>query len=210
LDVAYPVHVRIEYRERQSRSRTLLRAFTVLPHLAVLAVLELAAAVVLLIAWIAILLTGRYPRAFFGFAAGTLRYATRVGCYWMLVTDRFPPFGLGARTDGYPVEVWVDEPARLSRLTTCLRIVLAIPAWLILYFLALFSVMMSFAAWWVILVTGRLPYGMFEVMELPHRYRARASAYSWLLTDAYPWFQEEGGSEPGPWGIQLGIEPAPE
>jgi hypothetical protein len=208
--VAYPVHVRIEYRERHSRSRTLLRAFMVLPHLVVLVALELAAAVVLLAAWFAILLTGRYPSALFRFVAGTLRYATRVGCYWLLVTDRFPPFGPGAGGDGYPVDVWVDEPERLSRLTTCLRLVLAIPAWFILYFLALFSVMMSFAAWWAILVTGRLPRGMFEVMELAHRYQARVSAYSWLLTDAYPWFQEESGSEPGPWGIQLGIEPAPE
>ena len=208
--MAYPVHVRIEYRERHSRLRTLLRVFMVLPHLVVLVALDLAAAVVILLAWFAILLTGRYPSALFGFVAGTLRYATRVGCYWMLLTDRFPPFGLGARTDGYPVQVWADEPARLSRLTTCLRLVLAIPAWLILYFLALFSVMMSFAAWWVILATGRLPYGMFEVMELPHRYQARVSAYSWLLTDAYPWFQEESGSEPGPRGIQTGIEPAPE
>jgi hypothetical protein len=208
--VAYPVHVRIEYRERHSRLTTLVRVFMVLPHLVVLAALELAAAVVLVVVWFAILLTGRYPSALFGFVAGTLRYATRIGCYWLLLTDRFPPFGPGARTDGYPVQVWVDEPQRLSRLTTCLRLVLAIPAWLILYFLALFSVMMSFAAWWVILVTGRLPHGMFEVMELPHRYQARVSAYSWLLTDAYPWFQEESGSEPGPWGIQMGIEPAPE
>ena len=101
--MAYPVHVRIEYRERQSRSRTLLRASMVLPHLVVLVVLQLAAIVVLVVAWFAILLTGRYPRALFGFVAGTLRYSTRVGCYWLLLTDRFPPFGLGARADGYPV-----------------------------------------------------------------------------------------------------------
>ena len=208
--MAYPVHVRIEYRERHSRSTTLLRAFMVLPHLVVLVVLGLAAVVVLVLAWSAILLTGRYPSGLFGFVAGTLRYATRVGCYWLLLTDRFPPFRLRARGDGYPVEVWIDEPERLSRLTTCLRPVLAIPAWLVLYFLALFSVMIAFAAWWAILVSGRLPHGMFEVMELPHRYQARVSAYSWLLTDAYPWFQEESGSEPGPWGIQMGIEPAAE
>ena len=111
----------------------------VLPHLVVLLVLQLAAAVLLVFAWFAILLTGRYPRPLFGFVAGMLRYATRVGCYWLLLTDRFPPFGLGSRADGYPVDVWVDEPERLSRLTTGLGLLLAIPAWLILYFLALFS-----------------------------------------------------------------------
>jgi hypothetical protein len=208
--VAHPVHVRFEYRERYSRLTTLLRAFMVVPHLVVLLVLELAVAIVLVIAWLAILATGRYPHALFGFVARTLRYSTRVGCYWMLLTDRSPPFGLESRTDGYPIDVWVDEPKRLSRLTTGLRLLLAIPAWVILYFLTLFSLMMSFAAWWAILATGRLPHGMFEVMELPHRYQARLAAYAWLLTDAYPWFQEECGSESGPWGIQIGIEPAPE
>ncbi len=165
--MAHPVHVRIEYRARHSRSRTLLRALMVVPHLVVLLVLQLATAILLVIAWLAILATGRYPRPLFGFVAGMLRYATRIGCYWLLLADRFPPFGLGSRTDGYPVDVWVDQPERLSRLTTGLRLLLAIPAWLILYFLALFSLMMSFAAWWVILATGRLPHGMFEVMELP-------------------------------------------
>jgi hypothetical protein len=43
---------------------------------------------------------------------------------------------------------------------------------------------------------------MFEVMVLAHRYHARVAAYVWLLTDAYPWFQEEVGSGPAGWGIQ--------
>jgi hypothetical protein len=68
---------------------------------------------------------------------------------------------------------------------------------------------MAFAAWWVILVTGRLPHSMFEVMELPHRYQARVSAYAWLLVDQYPWFQEEGGSAPTGGGIQRGVQPVP-
>ena len=57
--------------------------------------------------------------------------------------------------------------------------------------------------------TGRLPHGMFEVMELPHRYQARVTAYAWLLTDAYPWFQEESGSGPV-LGYRGGARPAPE
>jgi hypothetical protein len=69
---------------------------------------------------------------------------------------------------------------------------------------------MAFAAWFVILTVGRLPHGMFEVMELCQRYQARVSAYSWLLTDAYPWFQEESGFAPAGWGIEAGVQPAPE
>ena len=50
---------------------------------------------------------------------------------------------------------------------------------------------------------------MFEVMELPHRYQARVSAYAWLLVDEYPWFQEEGGPAPSGRGVQPGVQPAP-
>jgi heme A synthase len=59
-------------------------------------------------------------------------------------------------------------------------------------------------------VTGRLPAGMFEVMELAHRYQARVTAYVWLLTAVYPWFQEEAaGSQPPAWGIHIGVQPIP-
>jgi hypothetical protein len=208
--VAYPVHVRIEYHERRSRLSTLARAVLVVPHLAVVLLLGLAAGALTLGAWCSILATGRYPRAFFGFVAGTLRYSTRVGCYWLLVTDRFPPFGPGAGPGGDPVQVWVDEPGRRSRLTAGLRLVLAVPAWLVLYFLVVLAVVMSFVGWWIVVTTGRLPHGMFEVMELCHRYRARVSAYSLLLTDDYPWFQEESGSEPEPWGLPAAVRPIPE
>jgi hypothetical protein len=208
--VAYPVHVRIAYRERRSRLTTAFRFFLVLPQLVVLLALGIAAAVVVALAWLAILVTGRYPRPFFAFTSGTLRYAMRVGCYWLLLTDRFPPFALGTGAAGDPVQVWVDEPARSSRLTALARLVLAIPAWLVLYFLAIFAWMMAFAAWFVILAAGRLPHGMFEVMELWGRFQARVSAYSWLLTDAYPWFQEESGFPQAGWGNEPDIQPAPE
>ena len=206
--MAYPVHVRIEYRERRSRLSTAFRFFLVLPHLVVALAVGVAATLAAAIAWPAILATGRYPRSVFRFVAGVLRYSIRVGCYWMLVTDRFPGFDLsGARGD--LVQLEVDEPARLSRLTTLLRLPLAIPALIVLYFLGLFGAMLSFAAWWTILVTGRLPSGMFEVMELAHRYQARVTAYLWLLTDAYPWFQEEAGSPAAGWGIHIGVQPSP-
>lgn len=208
--MAYPVHVRIEYRERSSRLSTLARGVLVVPHLVVVLLLGLAAWILTLVAWLVVIATGRYPRAFFGFVSGTLRYSTRVGCYWLLVTDRFPPFGPAEGPAGYPVSVWIDEPVRRSRQTAALRPVLAVPALLILYFLALLGAVMSFVAWWAVLATGRLPYGMFEVMGLGHRYQARVAAYCWLLTDEYPWFQEESGSDPRQWGIEAAMEAVPE
>jgi Domain of unknown function (DUF4389) len=206
--VAYPVHVRIDYRERRSRLSTAFRFALVVPHLVAAFALGVAASVVVAIAWWAILATGRYPRALFRFVAGVLRYSIRVGCYWMLATDRFPRFRLSGADDD-PVQLEVDEPARLSRLSTLLRLPLAIPALTVLYFLGIFGAMLSFAAWWTILVTGRLPPGMFEVMEVAHRYQARVTAYLWLLTDAYPWFQDETGSAAAGWGIPMEVKPAP-
>ena len=113
-------------------------------------------------------------------------------CYYSLLTDRFPPFGAGSPDDGYPIQVSATNPERLSRLTTFFRSILSIPAYIISYLLLLVENVMSFLAWWTILFLGRLPQGMFEVMELPQRYNVRYSAYGLLLlTGDYPWFQPE-------------------
>jgi hypothetical protein len=97
------------------------------------------------------------------------------------------------------VQVSVDWPERLSRLTTFFRLVMAIPAIVVLYVLTLLGRLLAFFAWFVIVFIGRLPKGLFEVMELPQRYQLRVTAYLSLVTDAYPWFQEETLPEPGPW-----------
>jgi Domain of unknown function (DUF4389) len=207
--VATPVHVRIEYRERRSRLTTAPRLVLVLPHLVAALVLGLVATMAVAATWVWILATGRFPAPLARLVAGTVRYTARVGCYWLLVTEPYPRFSL-SRGERDPVDVWVDEPARRSRLTTLLRLPLALPALAILYFLGILALVLAFAAWWTILVRGRLPHGIFEVMALCHRYQARVSAYAWLLVDAYPWFEEEPGSAAGGWGIQAEVWPAPE
>jgi hypothetical protein len=66
-----------------------------LPHYLVLLVLDVAALAVVVVAWFAILFTGRYPRALFHFVEGVIRWHNRVIAYaWVLVTDRYPPFRL--------------------------------------------------------------------------------------------------------------------
>ena len=87
----------------------------------------------------------------------------------------------------------------MSRLTTFFRLILAIPAYLVAYVLRILAQLLAVFAWFVILVIGRLPIGLFEVMELPMRYQLRFTSYLFLLTDAYPWFQEETLPEPEPW-----------
>jgi Domain of unknown function (DUF4389) len=66
-----------------------------IPHYIVLVVLWLLAIVAVIVAWFAILFTGRYPRGLFDFVVGVGRWTLRVGAYaFLLVTDRYPPFSL--------------------------------------------------------------------------------------------------------------------
>jgi hypothetical protein len=66
-----------------------------IPHYIVLFFLWIAALVVVIVAWFAILFTGRYPRGMFDFVEGVIRWHNRVLAYaWVLVTDRYPPFRL--------------------------------------------------------------------------------------------------------------------
>jgi hypothetical protein len=63
------------------------------PHYVVLAVLAIVAVFGVVVAWVAILATGRYPRGIFDFVVGVVRWALRVQAYaFLLVTDRYPPF----------------------------------------------------------------------------------------------------------------------
>lgn len=78
-----------------SRWLPLVKWFLAIPHYIVLAFLDLAALVVLIIAWFAILFTGRYPRGIFDYVEGVIRWHNRVVAYaFILVTDRYPPFRL--------------------------------------------------------------------------------------------------------------------
>ena len=197
--MAYPVHFEVEHQEQYSRLSTLFRLFLLIPQLIVVVLWGIAVEVVVFLAWFAILFTGRYPRGFFNFVTTFLSYSTRVSCYGYLLTDKFPPFSGGSPGDGYPVQVSVDWPESLSRLTTFFRLFIAIPAYLVLYVLQLLGRLLAFFAWFVVLIMGRLPKGLFEVMELPQRYQLRVTAYLVLVTDTYPWFQEETLPDPAPW-----------
>ncbi len=94
LDLDYP-----DSRTELNRWLPLVKWFLAIPHLVVLAVLGIGAFVAVVIAWFAILFTGRYPRPLFEYVVGVIRWALRVQAYaTMLVTDRYPPFSLRAGT----------------------------------------------------------------------------------------------------------------
>jgi hypothetical protein len=93
------VHVEMPYPNAATelnRWLPLVKWFLAIPHFIVLAFLGLAACVVLIIAWFAILFTGIYPRGLFDFMVGVTRWALRVLAYSLiLTTDKYPPFRLG-------------------------------------------------------------------------------------------------------------------
>ena len=92
------VHLDIDYPnvgQDLNRWLPLVKWFLAVPHIFVLVFLHLAVVVVTIIAWFAILFTGRYPRGLFDFVVGVYRWTLRVTAYaFMLTTDRYPPFSL--------------------------------------------------------------------------------------------------------------------
>jgi hypothetical protein len=92
LYIAYP-----DARTELNRWLPLVKWLLALPHIIVVSVLAVAAVFCVIVAWFAILVTGRYPRPLFGFVVGVLRWWVRVAAYaFLLTTDRYPPFRLAA------------------------------------------------------------------------------------------------------------------
>jgi len=92
--VTYPITVNINHADKLSRLNTFFRPIMVIPHGIVLWAFGIAAAIVAFTAWWVILFTGRYPKWAFKLVAGYVRWYTRVSGYYLLLTDKYPPFSI--------------------------------------------------------------------------------------------------------------------
>ena len=89
----YPINFDVRYPERLNRWKVAIwKIITSIPHIIILIFLYLAAFVVVVIAWFAILFTGRYPQGLHTFVAGVFRWSLRVQAYIFSLTDEYPPF----------------------------------------------------------------------------------------------------------------------
>jgi len=209
----YPVTFEADYVEQRSRLTTFFRLLLAIPHLLIVAFWGLAVFFGVIVAWFALLFTGRWPLGLYMFTANFLKYATRVSGYCWLLTDPYPPFPSGVNDDpDYPVRLNIAAPlAEYSRLKVLLRIFYIIPAYILVYVLGIVLELVGFVAWLVIVVTGKQPKGLQDVLRLCVSYTSRAYALMLLVTETYPPFSDEPSqiAEPAP-VTPLPAQPAPE
>lgn len=188
--MSYPVTFEADYVERRNRLTTFFRLIMAIPLAIWLYIYGIVALIAVVIAWFAIVITGRYPRGLYEFVAGFTRFDTRVLAYLYLLSDPYPSFG-GSDDPAYPVRMSFEPLDSYSRLRTLFRIILAIPILILRYVMALMLEIGAVAAWFVIVITGKMPRGLFDLMVLANSYTARSDAYIYLLTETYPPFQDE-------------------
>ncbi|MEV7786915.1 DUF4389 domain-containing protein [Streptomyces sp. NPDC088106] len=205
----HPARLTAELDAPLSRWLWLVKWLLALPHYVVLFFLWVAFTGVSVVAFFAILFTGRYPRPLFDFSTGVLRWNWRVAyyAYGALGTDRYPPFTLADVPD-YPAHWDLPYPGELSRGLVLVKWwLLAVPHYLILGFflggarLAWFSGgligLLALFAGIALAFTGLYPRGLFDLLLGLNRWVMRVAAYAALLTDVYPPFRlDQGGREP--------------
>ena len=208
----YPVQVDGELQPELSRWLWLVKWILAIPHAICLVFLWLAFTVLTVVAFVAVFVTGRYPRSLYAFNVGVLRWTWRVAFYTLgaFGTDRYPPFTLADVPD-YPARLEIAYPEHLARGFRLLgRWLLGIPHYIIAGAFA--------GGWWVAWRGGAGPFSSprtdrlpgrdrrarpavhralpaldVRLPDRPNRWVLRTAAYAALLTDAYPPFRFDAG-----------------
>jgi hypothetical protein len=181
---AHPVRIEVADDGRRSRLTVFFRLLLALPHFVWFALWTVLALLAAFLNWLVALVTGRSAGALHRFLAAYIRYITHLGAFVLLVANPFPGF-VGAT--GYPVDVVIADPERQNRWKTLFRLILVIPAFLISAALFGAAAVAAFLGWFASLATGRMPEGLRKLGALALRYNAQRDAYTFVLTDRYPY-----------------------
>ncbi len=221
---AYPLTIEGTLDQPLSRWLWLVKWLLAIPHFVVLVFLWAAFFLLTIVAFFAILFTGRYPRSIFDFNVGVMRWTWRVSfySYSALGTDRYPPFTL--QDVDYPARLNVAYPEQLSRGLVLVKWwLLAIPHYIIVGLFTsglvlwttdlggakilewsggVIGILVLIAAL-AVLFTSRYPQGLFDLILGLNRWVYRVMAYATLMRDEYPPFRlDPGGLETEPEGVR--------
>ncbi len=149
--------------------------------------LGVAATVMAVVSWFAIVFTGKQPRGLWDFSDFFMRWRGNAMAYMALLRDEYPPFG---PDDGsYPVTFRVaDFPETRDRWSVGLRLIYAIPHIIVLFFVGIVWIITLIIGWFAILFIGRYPKGMYTIGVGYLRWSLRVEAYLLLMRDEYPPF----------------------
>jgi Domain of unknown function (DUF4389) len=203
----YPVSFSVEYPDRQlDRLSSFFRILFLIPIAIVMAAItgfstdydgvdDTATTVVVggigilvIPTVLMILFREKYPRWWYDWNLNLQRFAARISVYAALMDDQYPSTDeeQSVRLD-YP---YPDVAADLSRGMPLVKWFLAIPHYIVLFFLSIGVVLSAIVAWFAILFTGRYPRGLFDYIEGVMRWHNRVIGYAFtLVTDRYPPFR---------------------
>ncbi|MGB7218259.1 MAG: DUF4389 domain-containing protein [Vicinamibacterales bacterium] len=190
----YPVSVTVEPAlANRNRLTTAFRLILAIPHLILVGsvtsgeggLLGPVAGFLAVVSWFTIVIGGTHIVGIRQMTSFYLRWRARAIAYFMLLEDVYPPFGDAP----YPASIEIVDPAGpRDRLTVGFRILLAIPHFIVLFFVLLAWCFTTLAAWFIILATGAYPRGLYEFGAGSLRWLIRVQAYVLLLVDEYPPF----------------------
>jgi hypothetical protein len=179
----HPIGLVVTDDLRRSRLTVLFRILLAIPCLIWLSLWGIAAEIVLFIAWLIALVTGRVPEGLHGFLASFIRYTTHVNAYILLLANPFPGF---ANAHPYPIDAAIAAGEPQSRLTVLFRLLLAIPALILTYVFRLVINAIAFVSWFYCLFTGHMHEEMRNISAWLFKYEVQTYGYVFLLTGRYP------------------------
>lgn len=181
-----PILLAATQPSERDRVTVALRFFWCIPQFIVLFFVWIAALFVTIIGWFAALFTGELPDFARDFLSGAIRWDARVRGYFFFLTDEYPPFSLDEHPE-YPVTFAIPAKTRLNPLAVFFRIILVIPAGIVVSVVGSGAFLIAVASWVTIVFTGRQPEPLYEVLRVYTRFQMRVSGYFVMVIPTYPW-----------------------